>query len=381
MPELKSPFAKPASDLPIRKGAPPFKRPSPEDVSSFPIEAGNLITRNWCEQRLYIRDGHYDIDWMDGEHFLFAGATGPGLGGAIATAALHILKNGGSITIVSRDFSLSVGFEMGKLLEKIAVEKGMENRFNLLNDGIALEGPGFEKIVNSLKRVRADNIIYINTVASGSSGMRPGYPTVYVKDIEEEGIFQWEMEVLNERALKSTEFIMGTMAVLFPKALEKAGFRMKATAFADWRGSLDRRSRNPESSYYGRQGPYSTSLFLSKDEIQKETSAAYGTGRTVIDVFFPVMRTRALTFIPGGMAMSYVYDRLMKKSGVRRIDIPELALGMFQQIGRAIRGEDDNPFPRLDTHESQFDLWFHEVMERLNMDPGSDFYYKKWMEI
>jgi len=45
-----------------------------------------------------------------------------------------------------------------------------------------------------------------------------------------------------------------------------------------------------------------------------------------------------------------------------------------------MRGEDDNPFPRLDGHEAPLDLWFYEVVKRLNDDPGSEFYFKKWIE-
>ena len=52
------------------------------------------------------------------------------------------------------------------------------------------------------------------------------------------------------------------------------------------------------------------------------------------------MRTRALDFIPGGPTLSRLYERLMEIEGIRRLGIPELALGMFDRIGRALDGEE-----------------------------------------
>jgi hypothetical protein len=31
-------------------------------------------------------------------------------------------------------------------------------------------------------------------------------------------------------------------------------------------------------------------------------------------------------------------------------------------------------------HEAELDLWFFEILRRLNNDADSDFYYKKWHE-
>jgi len=92
------------------------------------------------------------------------------------------------------------------------------------------------------------------------------------------------------------------------------------------------------------------------------------------------MRTRALPFIPGGMTLSYIYDALMARAGIRRVDVPELGLGMLQEIGRALARDDFNPFPRLDAHELPLDLWFYEVVKQLNEDPHSPFYYRKWFD-
>jgi hypothetical protein len=52
---------------------------------------------------------------------------------------------------------------------------------------------------------------------------------------------------------------------------------------------------------------------------------------------------------------------------------------MLDRIGRAVRGESDNPFPRLDLHEASLDRWFLEVLTRLNEDENSDFYFKRWI--
>jgi hypothetical protein len=64
---------------------------------------------------------------------------------------------------------------------------------------------------------------------------------------------------------------------------------------------------------------------------------------------------------------------------VRHRDVPELALAALDRVGRALSGEIDNPFPRLDAHDAHLDEWFFEVVARLNADEESDFYYKRWM--
>ncbi|MDA0711958.1 MAG: hypothetical protein O3B73_17300, partial [bacterium] len=284
----------------------------------------------------------------------------------------------GSLTVIARDLSKSLGYATGE--EMAARAKKMGDRFAWINDGYALEGKALETIVDALKATGAQNVIYINAVAAASSGLLPDHPPVYIKDVDEAGLFQWQLTPLSDRAIEATRLFMGEMAVQFTDVLVQAGISVAVTAFCDWRGSLDKISRDPRSLEYGRNGAYSTSLFLPKDSIQSATSAAYGTDRKVIDVFFPVMRTRALPFIPGGSTMSFVYDKVMAKSGIRRVDVPELGLGMLDEIGKALSTPDFNPFPRLDAHEMPLDLWFFEVVKLLNEDPSSPFYFKKWFD-
>ncbi|MBI4640935.1 MAG: hypothetical protein HY731_09585 [Candidatus Tectomicrobia bacterium] len=364
----------------MKEGAPTIPRPTKEEIDSFPEEARKLLDRTWAAQEPLVKRGDYHLKWLEGKHFLLAGATGPGLGGALATALLNLLGDFGSLTIVARDLTRSIGYETGAAMQKRAEEAGFGNRFHWLNDGMALEGEVFGKIISLLKEARANRVVYINTVAAANSGLLPGHPPVFVKDVDEEGLFQWQLSPLNERSIEATKFIMGTMAVQFPQELEGADIRVEATAFADWRGSLDRASRDSAAPEYGRQGAYSTSLYLPKDIIQEAAASAYGSGKVVIDCFFPVMRTRALAFIPGGTTMAAVFEKLMKREGVRRIDIPELALAMLDRLGKAIHEGYDNPFPRLDSHEAPFDLWFYEVVKRLNVNENSDFYFKKWVD-
>lgn len=374
-----SPFISPAPGLRIKEGAPPFPRPTKKEIDSFPEEARNLLDRNWAAQSPLVKTGPYHLNWVEGRHFLLAGATGPGLGGALATALLNLLGKSGSLTVLARDLTRSLGYETGVAMQARAEEAGRGNRFHWLNDGMALEGKTLEKIVKVLNEASADRIVYINTVAAANSGLLPGCPPVYVKDLDEQGLFQWQLFPLDERSIEATKFIMGTMAVQFPHELEKANLRVEATAFADWRGSLDHCSRDPTSVTYGRQGAYSTSLYLPKDIIQEAASSAYGSGKIVLDVFFPIMRTRALAFIPGGTTMSYVYAELLRREGIRRIEVHELALAMLDRIGRAIDEGYDNPFPRLDAHETPLDLWFYEVVQRLNEDENSELYFRKWI--
>jgi hypothetical protein len=149
--------------------------------------------------------------------------------------------------------------------------------------------------------------------------------------------------------------------------------------FADWRGSLDKISRDPTQREYGRQGAYSTSLYLPKEALQAYTREMYGTDKIVLDIFYPMMRTRALPLIPGGMTVAAVNEKIMHKEGVRRLDVPELALKGLDFVGKALTEGYDNPFPRTDGHDTHLDEWMFEVLARLNNDEDSDFYYKRWL--
>ncbi len=376
-----SPFTTPDPKLRIKPGAPAVSRPTKEEVERFPAEAAGMIDATWKAQSALLSEQKYDLDKIRGKHFLLAGATGPGLGGAFASVLLHTMKDEGSLTVIGRDLKKSQGFETGQRMQQIAEERGIGSRFHWSNGGLALEGPGLEEILGVLRNAGAKEVVYVNTVAAANSGILPGHPPVYVKDVDEEGLFQWELEPLTEKNIESTKFIMGEMAVKFGEVLEQNGIGVSVTAFADWRGSLDRTSREPANPEYGRNGAYSTSLYLPKDYLQEAAARAYGTKSRVIDFFFPIMRTRALGFIPGGVTMSHVYDELMRREGIRRVEVPELALGALQEMGRAAAGESYHPFKRLDAHEEPLDLWFFEVVKRLNENKSSDFYYKHWFDV
>ncbi len=371
-----SPYASPMPGMRIVAGAPAISRPSREEVEGFPSEAVKLLDRNFQAQRTVAR--RYDVNWARGRHFVIAGGTGLGIGCSVATAAMDLVSEGGSLTVIARDLSKSLGYATGEEMEHRAKEAGIGDRFCWINGGVGLAGKALHAIVDALHGMGARNVIYINSVAAASSGLLPDQPPVFVKDVDAAGLFQWQLTPLTERAIEATQFVMGDMAVQFTDALMDSGISVAVTAFCDWRGSLDKLSRDPKAVEYGRQGAYSTSLYLPKDALQAATSAAYGTDRKVVDVFFPVMRTRALPFIPGGTTMSYVYDKLMEKAGIRRVDVPELGLGMLDAIGQILATDDFNPFPRLDAHEMLLDLWFHEVVKQLNQDEKSPFYYKRW---
>ena len=374
-----SPFSCPSPGLRIKQGGPPLRRPEPAEVAAFPERARSLIEGTTKSQAACLERGAYPWEWVEGRHFLLVGGTGSGVGGALAAAVLNLLGASGSLTIVARDLKRSLGYQSTLLLKEKADQAGLGARFQWLNTGAALEGERFNQIVQAVKEAGADRVVYVNTVAAAMSGLLPGYPPVFVKDVDEEGLFEWELTPLDERSIEATKFTMGTMAVEMPDALEKAGVAVEAAAFADWRGSVDRSSRDPASPEYGRQGAYSTSLYLPKEIIQAATSSAFRTGRPTIDCFLPVMKTQALSMVPGAMAMACLYETLMEKEGIRIVHPSELALGMLDRIGRAVRGESDNPFPRLDLHEASLDLWFLEVLTRLNEDENSDFYFKRWI--
>lgn len=373
-----SPFAKADPNLPIREGAPQITRPTKEEIASFPTEAQELLDSNWAAQKPLIEANHYDLSWLEGHHILLAGATGPGLGGALATAVMG-MGNAASVTVVGRDLSRSLGYETGKAMQARTEAKGWGERFHWLNTGVDLEGKPLQAVLEALQEAGADRVVYFNTVAAALSGMLPDMPPVFVKDVNENGLFQWQLKPLSEKEIQITKYVMGEMAVRFPQVLEENGVTVAATVFADWRGSLDKISRDPTQREYGRQGPYSTSLYLPKDIIQEATREAIGTERVVRDVFLPPMHTRALSFIPGGVVMASINKTLLQKEEIRHVDVPELALGMLDRTGRALTQGDDNPFPRLDSHDAHVDEWFFEVTARLNDNEDSDFYYKRWI--
>lgn len=381
--KLSSPFAKPMAGVPVKKGAPPIARPTKEQIAAYPAEAQALLNSTAKTQSKLRLQSNYSFESLGHKHFLLAGATGPGIGGALAVAVMNLLKNtdGGSVTVIGRDLSKSVNYETGKAMQVQADAAGFGNRFHWLNAGMALEGRNFDKIVAALKEANAENIVYINTVAAANSGLLPGMPPVYVKDVDADGFFQWELQPLDERSIAGTKFVMGEMAVQFPQALEAAGISVDIAVFADWRGSRDKLGRDPDMPEYGRQGAYSTSLYLPKEIIQNAVSENYGSARKMIDIFYPIMRTRALPFIPGGTTMAQVYDVLLEKSGIRRIEQPELALNTLQVIAETLDEKLYNPFPRLDAHEAPVDDWFYEVVRRLTTDENSDFYYRRWMNL
>jgi hypothetical protein len=374
-----SPFGQPTPGLCIKEGSPPLTKPTKEEIEGFPSEASTLRDQTWGAQQSLLANGHYDLNWVEGRHILIAGGTGPGLGGAFATALLG-QGRAASITVVGRDLSRSINFETGKAMQAQAEAQGLGERFHWLNDGLALEGGPLEKLLSALKTAGADRVVYFNTVAAAISGLQPGMPPVYIKDVDAEGLFQWQLRELNEKELEITRFVMGEMAVRFPAVLEANGIGVEASVFADWRGSLDKISRDPSQREYGRHGAYSTSLYLPKEYLQADARAAFGTGRKVLDIFYPMMRTRALPLIPGGLTIAAVNEKVMQREGVRRLDVPELALKGLDFVGKALTAGYDNPFPRTDAHDAHLDDWMFEVVAKLTDDENSDFYYKRWIE-
>ena len=81
-----SPFARPKPGLRIVEGAPKLTRPTREEIASFPAESAKVVDGTWAAQLEDLERGRYNLRWMENKHFLLAGATGRGLGGAIATA-------------------------------------------------------------------------------------------------------------------------------------------------------------------------------------------------------------------------------------------------------------------------------------------------------
>lgn len=373
-----SPFGQPFPGLPIREGTPPLLRPTKEEIATFPGEAKVVLAEIWAAQKSLIDFGHYDLSWIGGRHILLAGGTS-GLGRAFASAVLG-MNTAASVTILARDLKRSLQFKVGKAMQAQAEQAGMAERVHWSNDGITLEGKPLENLITTLKSVGADQVVYFNTIAAALSGLLPGMPPVYIKDVDENGLFQWQLLPLSEKEISITRTVMGEITIQFPSVLEENGIGVEASVFADWRGSLDKISRDPSQREYGRQGAYSTSLYLPKEIIQQAVLEAYGTSRKMMGIFYPMMRTRALSLIPGGQTVTSVNEKLMQMDSVRHIDIPELALMALDYVGKSLTEGYDNPFPRTDQHDIHLDEWMFEVVARINDDESSDFYYKRWMD-
>ncbi|MCC7365231.1 MAG: hypothetical protein IT303_12755 [Dehalococcoidia bacterium] len=367
----------PYPGLPVLEGGPAIARP-PRDAT-FLSEGHRLIKKNLAIQTPLLADKSR-VAWMSGRHFLVAGGTGPGLGAAYVTA---LLASGlpASVTVVSRDLRQSVGHATGELFLKLTEELGRKVKFSWTNDGLSFEGPAFEGLVAMLRDARAADVVYLNTVAAANSGVLPGMPDVYTKDINDSGeLFQWKLPVLTDKQVTATRFIMGDLAVALPVALRKLGIDVSCEVYADWRGSLDRDSRDPDSIHYARQGAYSTSLYLPKDVVHSAVAEHYGTSsRRMVDIFFPVMNTRALPLIPGGRLMNGLISGLLERAKVRQKSVAELAVNALYVIGDAINDRLSNPFPRLDDYELPIDLWALELQRLVSADPTDPFYVRRWL--
>ena len=114
MTDYPSPFAKPVEGLRIKEYSMAVPRPSAEEVAQFPEQAKALLERIAIQQEVFLAGIDYKVDWVKGQHFLLAGATGPGLGGAMESAVRRFTEKAGSVTVLARDLSKSVGYEMGR---------------------------------------------------------------------------------------------------------------------------------------------------------------------------------------------------------------------------------------------------------------------------
>ena len=69
----------------------------------------------------------------------------------------------------------------------------------------------------SASGIRLPGLRSVLSMAAASSGLLPGMPPVYVKDADENGLFQWQLAPLEEKAVQITKLVMGTMNVQFAR--------------------------------------------------------------------------------------------------------------------------------------------------------------------
>lgn len=379
-----SPYARPRDGVRVVQGVPAPERPDRDTRDALEArlktEAAELVESTTKEQAAL---SQYDLGWLKDRHVVLAGATGQGLGGALAAAIMPRLGEKGTLTAIARDVRFSLGYYSADALKTKAEEHKLGERFRFSDRGLALDGPAFDDLVATLKDLKASDVVYLNMVAAANSGVMPGAPPIYVVDVDKDGLFQWELPPLNDKQVELSRFVMGEMATQFPATLAKAGVTTAVEGYAGWRGSHDKISRLPEREEYGRQGAYSGSLWLPKDVLDTyidEANAGDTRGRVVQVHMFPIMRTRALAFIPGGMAMAGVIENLMKREGIAVRSIPDLAMSMLDRLGKAVAGKAPAPWQFHDTHEIPLDGWFEHVVRRLTNDEASPYHFKKWIE-
>ena len=375
--QYKSPLTHPCPDVEIKQGSPAIKKPAREDILQFPEKAFQIVEDIFTLQEQ--KQDFFSLEWMKDRHFLLCGATGYGLGANLACAVLAHLGEKGSLTILARDLKSSINYHTGLCLEKKALEKGVS--FQRLNSGISLEPSSVQPVIEALKGRKAKDIIVINTVAYAFSGLFPGFPPIFVKDLDEnDDLIQWQLAELNEKQVQINQEVMGDASIRFPGSLEEAGITLSASVFCDWRGSLDKVSRMPEAREYGRQGAYSTSLYIPKQRIQNYVKeSVFCCHRYLADVFFPIMDTPALRFLPGGRLIFLLMNGIMKRNGFQEKKVSYLALELLHTLGRDISRQSFNPFPRFHCQESQFDILFFHVLEKLNNKKDDLFFYKNWI--
>jgi hypothetical protein len=165
MSELPSPFARVEPGMRIKEGAPAIQRPTKEQIEGFPDEANNLIDESWKDQKALIDAGSYDTSWLDGQHLVIVGGTGRGLGGAVSVIGLHNLDRLGSLTVIGRDMKRSMEFSFGTALQERAADHA--DKFHWLNDGISVEGDGFNAIVDLCQRCSCSEFWLDARTASG----------------------------------------------------------------------------------------------------------------------------------------------------------------------------------------------------------------------
>ena len=99
----------------MKVGAPALLRQSQDTLERFPADAARLWDAQRTRQTELAASGEYDLSWLGDRDIVLAGATGAGLGGALATALMEVARPR-SLTVLSRDVSRSVEFETGKLM-------------------------------------------------------------------------------------------------------------------------------------------------------------------------------------------------------------------------------------------------------------------------
>jgi len=326
--------------------SPMLRRPAPEEIDSFPAEAAGPGGDVACAREAGA-EGGYCLDWLKVGISCLQGPQGrfgrcPGCVPASPVARLRQPDRDW------QDLTRSLGYETGLSLTSLAHDLGCGQRFRWLNCGVPSMAPDWKKLQSS-EGSRADSLVYVNTVAARAA-VSAGAAAGLCQGLDEDGGLPVGAAAVGHAQRRSNPLRHGHTGGGVSKGAGRARHPVAASAFADYREvwtwaaatricmrtaardifhkSVPAQGRDPGSGGRGlRYRQNHGGCFLPLDGHPRSRPDPRRCGE--LPHFRPPFAARGYPACPK----------------------EELALGMLDRIGRAVLRKDDDPFPRLVTHE------------------------------